>query len=86
MYYLFRKEKDYHKIYFRYHAVLQFKNKGSPEKPIGFYMYDLDSTHGKCVYANVISRILLKNAYFWGWWWAGKIAESIILTVEPHRG
>ena len=49
-------------------------------------MYDLDSTHGKCVYANVISRILLKNAYFWGWWWAGKIAESIILTVEPHRG
>jgi len=30
----------------RYHAVLQFKNKGSPEKPVGFYLFDLDSTHG----------------------------------------
>jgi len=30
----------------RYHAVLQFKSKGSPEKPTGFYLYDLDSTHG----------------------------------------
>jgi len=30
----------------RYHAVLQFKSQGSPEKPVGFYLFDLDSTHG----------------------------------------
>jgi len=30
----------------RYHAVLQYKVKPSPEKPVGFYLYDLDSTHG----------------------------------------
>eukprot|EP00088_Acartia_fossae_P013771 TRINITY_DN17284_c0_g1_i6.p1 TRINITY_DN17284_c0_g1~~TRINITY_DN17284_c0_g1_i6.p1 ORF type:complete len:800 (-),score=259.20 TRINITY_DN17284_c0_g1_i6:145-2544(-) len=30
----------------RYHAVLQYKSKSSPEKPAGFYLYDLDSTHG----------------------------------------
>ena len=30
----------------RYHAILQFKLKPSPEKPAGFYLYDLDSTHG----------------------------------------
>ena len=30
----------------RYHAVLQFKANGSIDKPAGFYLYDLDSTHG----------------------------------------
>ena len=30
----------------RYHAILQFKTAPSPEKPVGFYLYDLDSTHG----------------------------------------
>ena len=30
----------------RYHAILQFKSTPSPEKPVGFYLYDLDSTHG----------------------------------------
>jgi len=30
----------------RHHAVLQFKTKPSPEKPVGFYLFDLDSTHG----------------------------------------
>lgn len=30
----------------RHHAVLQYKSKASPEKPVGFYLYDLDSTHG----------------------------------------
>ena len=30
----------------RYHAVLQFKANSSSDKPAGFYLYDLDSTHG----------------------------------------
>ena len=30
----------------RYHAILQFKATGSLDKPAGFYLYDLDSTHG----------------------------------------
>ena len=30
----------------RFHAILQFREKPSPEKPVGFYLYDLDSTHG----------------------------------------
>ena len=30
----------------RYHAVLQYKVQSSPEKPSGFYLFDLDSTHG----------------------------------------
>ena len=30
----------------RYHAILQFKAVGSSDKPAGFYLYDLNSTHG----------------------------------------
>ena len=30
----------------RYHAILQFKATASSDKPAGFYLYDLDSTHG----------------------------------------
>jgi len=30
----------------RHHAVLQYKTNPSPEKPVGFYLFDLDSTHG----------------------------------------
>ena len=30
----------------RNHAIIQFKATSSPEKPSGFYLYDLDSTHG----------------------------------------
>ena len=30
----------------RYHAILQFKADGSADKPAGFYLYDLNSTHG----------------------------------------
>ena len=30
----------------RNHAIIQFKATWSPEKPSGFYLYDLDSTHG----------------------------------------
>ena len=30
----------------RHHAILQFKATGSSDKPAGFYLYDLDSTHG----------------------------------------
>ena len=30
----------------RNHAIIQFKATSSPEKPSGFYLFDLDSTHG----------------------------------------
>ena len=43
----------------RYHAVLQFKSQASPEKPAGFYLYDLDSTHGKLIIKGYIIIIKL---------------------------
>ena len=30
----------------RFHAVLQYKSQDSPDKPVGFYLYDLGSQHG----------------------------------------
>ena len=30
----------------RYHAIIQYKAQASEDQPVGFYLYDLDSTHG----------------------------------------
>ena len=30
----------------RFHAILQYKSEDSSERPAGFYLFDMDSTHG----------------------------------------
>ena len=61
----------------RYHAVLQFKNKGSPEKPVGFYLFDLDSTHG----TNQKTGTARKNEF--NFCWKEVLVKDLFSNVGP---